>query len=500
MLHRFLTRLPFYHHAWFAYLRFLLRAFIKDECSQKAASLTYTTLLSIVPVLTVVLVIFSSVPALEGMRDQLEAMIYENVIPSSGAQISQYIEHFTEKSSNLGLVGVLGMFVTAILTLMTIEQAFNKIWRVQHRSGGMSSVIRYWVMITLGPIVLGAVFGASSAIQSLSFLNQKVAGYGIDWGLWGYLLSFVLVAIGFIGMYWLIPKVRVPVKNAAIAGVITAVLFESLKQVFGAAMANFTSYEAIYGAFAALPIFLLWIYLSWNLILLGVQISYTLTVFDTKETLVRHPLLSLLDMLNLTYKNHQQGETVSEQSLRAMLGASEKPKWHLYLAQLTDNNLLTATKDGNYTLKTDLSTVSLWRLYQSLPYPLPIRNELSALPAHNGDPWYQQLHGQMQHIERVAKDELHLSLAELFDGTPLREKSPENPPQSDKENQAEPSLIDTDKKPLSHEDKALHEQIQHLQTASDIHTIPEIDSPSEQAKSLVQRGKIWLKKHLPNLG
>lgn len=418
----FLNKLPFAHHAWFMYLRLLVRHFTEDECQQKAASLTYTTLLAIVPVLTVVLVIFSSVPALEGVRDQMQAAIYNNVMPSSGAQISGYIQNFAEKSSNLGIVGVIGLFVTAILTLITIEHAFNKIWRVDDRSGGISSLIRYWVMITMGPIVLGVIFGASSAIASLNFLNQKIAGYGIDWGVWAYLLSFGLMVVGFIGMYWFIPKAQVPIKNAAIAGTIIAVLFELLKQIFGTVMTNFTSYEAIYGAFAALPIFLLWIYLSWNLILLGVQISYTLTIFDTQEVPVRHPLLSLLDMLNLTYKKYQQGQTVSEDELRKTLGRKELPKWHTYLNLLLDNNLITPTRDNRYTLKTDLKTVNLWQFYKNLPYPLPIRRELDELKAADYDPWFVELYKQLTRIEKVANDELDISLSELFDGTPLREK------------------------------------------------------------------------------
>lgn len=418
----FLNKLPFAHQAWFMYLRMLIRHFIADDCQQKAASLTYTTLLSLVPILTVVLVVFSSVPALEGVRGQMQDVIYSNLMPSSGNQMSHYFEQFAEKSSNLGLVGVLGLFVTTIMTLMTVETAFNKIWRVQERSGGMTSILRYWGMITLGPIVLGVAFGASSAIQSVDFLNRKIGGYGIDWSLWAYLVSFGVMTAGFIGMYWFIPKVQVPIKNAAIAGVVSAVLFETLKTVFGSLMTNFTSYEAIYGAFAALPIFLLWIYLSWNIILLGVEISYTLTIFDTKEVPVRHPLLSLLDMLNLSYKRYQEGKTVSEQELRDVLGRKELPKWSLYLEQLLHNKLLVRTKDDQYTLKTDLNTITLWRFYKSLPYPLPIKDELDALQSADYDPWFVELYRNLTRVEHTAKKELDISLAYLLSSTPMREK------------------------------------------------------------------------------
>lgn len=412
---KFLDKLPFAHQNWFLYLRLLFRQFMQDECQQKAASLTYTTLLSIVPVLTVVLVIFSSIPALESVRDQVQTMIYDNVMPSSGEQIRQHLQSFTEKSSNLGIVGVVGLFVTAILTLNTIEHAFNHIWRVPNRSGGFGSLIRYWVMITLGPIVLGVIFGASSAIQSLSFLNQKFAGYGIDWGAWGYLLSFCLMALGFVGMYWLIPKTQVPIKNAAIAGIVIAILFELLKQIFGTVMSNFTSYEAIYGAFAALPIFLMWIYLSWNLVLLGVQISHTLTVFDGKHSVNRHSLISLLKMLNLTYKQYQLGSSVSEQDLRTILSSSEQLKWGAYLQQLLSNNLLITTKNNEYTLKTDLKTINLWHFCKKLPYPLPTSDDLERINLQEYE-WLTPLQSRLNQVEKTAEKQLNITLGELFDG------------------------------------------------------------------------------------
>lgn len=419
---QFLNKLPFAHHAWFMYLRLLFRHFLNDGCSQKAASLTYTTLLSLVPIITVILVVFSMVPALADVREQVQNAIYSNLLPASNATISEHIDHFAQKSSNLGLLGVLGLFVTTIMTLITIEEAFNKIWRVSERSGGLSSILRYWTMITLAPIVLGVAFGASSAIRGISFMNQQIAGYGIDWAVWAQIVSFLFTVAGFIGMYWFIPKVKVPIKYAAIAGVIAALLFEILKQLFGTVMTNFTSYEAIYGAFAALPAFLLWIYLSWNVILLGVEISYTLTIFDTKEVAVRHPMLSLLDMLNLIYKRYQQGKTVSEKELRDVLGRKELPKWNLYIDELIQSELIANTKDDHYILRTNLDSISLWQFYKTLPYPLPIKDELDKLQQADYDPWFVELYKQLDKIEDVAKQELNISLGELFEGTPLRQK------------------------------------------------------------------------------
>ena len=426
VMENLLKKLPFLHQRWFQFLRFLTRHFFEDDCQQKAASLTYTTLLSIVPILTVLLMILSSVPALASVRAQIYEVVYSNLLPQSSLQVSKYINTFAEQSSNLTIIGAMVLVFTTIMTLTTIERAFNQIWRVENRSGGMKSMLRYWTIVTLGPLVLGTAFLASSAVQSLSFLNRQIAGYGIDWSFWVQVVSFGITVAGFISMYWFIPKARVPAKNAAIAGIFVAIIFELMKNLFGTVMANFTSYEVIYGAFAALPIFLLWIYLSWNLILLGVEISYTLTIFETEEVYPRHPLLSLLDMLNLVYTHHLKGEAVSEQALRNVLGRKELPKWYTYLKYLQDSNLITMTEEEDYVLKKDLSKMTLWDFYRTLPYPLPIKDELDEMNPKDQKPWLSLLVNRFENTEAYAKQQLNVPLNAIFTHSEPRKKSAEN--------------------------------------------------------------------------
>ncbi len=442
---KLIKKFPFMQQHWFQFLRFLTRHFFEDNCQQKAASLTYTTMLSIVPILTVLLMILSSVPALASVRAQIYEVIYSNLLPQSGLQVSKYINNFAEKSTNLTAIGAMVLFVTTIMTLTTIERAFNQIWRVEERSGGIKSMMRYWTIVTLGPLVLGTAFIASSTVQSLSFLNRQIAGYGIDWSFWVQVVSIGVTVAGFIAMYWFIPKARVPFKNAAIAGVFVAILFELLKYVFGSVMTNFTSYEAIYGAFAALPIFLLWIFLSWNLILLGVEISYTLTIFETEEVYPRHPLLSLLDMLHLVHSHHLKGDAVSEQELRDVLGRKELPKWYTYINYLQDSNLITTTEDGEYVLKKDLGRMTLWDFYRTLPYPLPIKDELDEMKQEDHKPWLGLLVHRFVNTEACAKEQLNLPLEHIFAHSQPRQKTPvEDNTAAHSKSQFEPIAYDKD--------------------------------------------------------
>lgn len=425
---RFLNKLPFAHHAWFMYLRLLVRHFLDDNCTQKAASLTYTTLLSIVPMIAILLVVFSTVPALESVREQVQTAIYNNLLPSSSNQVIEYIDNFAKNLARFTLVGISVLLFTTVSMLITIETAFNQIWRIEEKTGGLKSILHYVAMIICLPIVLAVAFMASSTIQSLHFLNKKIGGYGIDWAIWAEVASFGFVVLGFIGIYFLLPKVKVPFKNAVIAGIVIAILFECVKRFFGLAVSNFTSYQAVYGAFAVLPIFLMWVYLSWNLILLGVEISYTLTIFDSKELPVRHPLLSLLDMVNLIYKNQKNQKSTSKQEIRAILGRKELPKWQTYLRQLESARLIQQTHKGNYRLRTDLDSVSLWQFYRSLPYPLPIKDELIALEQTEHDLWSMGIYDKLKAIENQTRTTLDMPLSNLFDNAPVRQKQSSSTP------------------------------------------------------------------------
>lgn len=128
-----LKKLSIFKHKWVQFLMYLIKNFIDDNCSQKAALLTYTTLLSIVPILTLLFVILSTIPQLAGVREQIQNAIFSNILPSTGLQVTKYLNQFTSNSSNLTIIGVGILFFTTISTLTTIETAFNQIWRVEKK-------------------------------------------------------------------------------------------------------------------------------------------------------------------------------------------------------------------------------------------------------------------------------------------------------------------------------------------------------------------------------
>lgn len=414
MIEKYLTRLPFYSKTWFQFVLFVLRRFEADRCREQAGSLTYTTLFAVVPMLTVFLVIISSIKALEPARQQLQQLIYSNFLPKTTIAFDKVLTAFTDKSNNLTIIGILFLFVTTVMMLTSIENVFNRIWRVREKRGGMIGFMRYWTIISLGPIILGSAFVLSSTVASMNLLSSHLAGYEVDGAFLLWVISFTLSILGFFILYWTIPNRSVPIKAALFAGIFSASIFELLKNLFGYIMSNFTSYEIIYGAFAALPIFLLWIFLSWNIVLLGVEISYALTAFYTGKEQRRHPVIMLLDILQLFHLKQQNGESMSDKEALDVLGREEIGHWPSYVLLLEQQNLVKRTDNNEYVLVRNLTQVDFWSFYKSLPYPLPRRPDVKNIHIDDHE-WMQRIGPMFEEADDYLAAKLSLPLASIFE-------------------------------------------------------------------------------------
>ena len=214
MIEAYLKKLPFYDKKWFQFVLFVIRRFEADRCREQAGSLTYTTLFAVVPMLTVFLVIISSIKALEPARQQLQLLIYSNFLPKTTIAFDKALNAFTDKSSNLTVIGVLFLFITTVMMLTSIETVFNRIWRVKETRGGILGFMRYWTIISLGPILLGSAFVISSTAASLNVLSNNFSGYELDGAFVFWCISFSLTILGFFILNWTIPNRSVPIKAA----------------------------------------------------------------------------------------------------------------------------------------------------------------------------------------------------------------------------------------------------------------------------------------------
>lgn len=413
MLEQYFKKLPFYDHTWFQFALFVIKRFEADRCREQSGALTYTTLFAVVPMLTVFLVIISSISALEPARQQLQQLIYSNFLPKTTIAFDKALNAFTSKSSNLTVIGILFLFVTTVLMLTSIETVFNRIWRVRETRGGIVGFMRYWTIISLGPILLGSAFVISSTIASMNLLSSNFVGYDVDGAYVFGLISFALTVLGFFILYWTIPNRPVPARAAMIAALFSSTVFVLLKNLFGFVMANFTSYEIIYGAFAAVPIFLLWIFLSWNIVLLGVEISYAITAFNAHKESKRHPVIMLMDLLQLFYNKQKLGEAVSDAEALEVLGREEIGRWPTYMHLLTQQNLIKCTGDERFVLVRNLNEVDFWQFYCTLPYPLPRKRDLAVVSAEKV--WVKKIGPALNESDEFLNARLSIPLSYIFD-------------------------------------------------------------------------------------
>jgi membrane protein len=254
------------------FFAYLLRRFNQDRCLQIASSLTFTTLLALVPLATIVLTLMSAFPVFSGLSEHIHAFLLANMLPEkAGKIVSGYIEQFTGRAGRLTAVGTAFLALTAFMLMFTIEHAFNSIWRVSRPRPVAQRILVYWATLTLGPVLIGASLSITSYLVGASLgltRETPLAGTAILW-----LVPFVLTWAAFTLLYYFVPNRAVRPRHALAGGLVAAFVFEVMKRSFAYYIAQFPSYTLVYGAFAVIPIFLLWIYFSWTVIVIGALIT-----------------------------------------------------------------------------------------------------------------------------------------------------------------------------------------------------------------------------------
>ncbi len=227
------------------------------------------------PLVAIALAMFAAFPAFADLRAELQRLIFESFLPNAGEAAGEHFTRFVENATQLTAPGILGLAVTAVLLLANIDGALNAVWRVAEGRALATQLLVYWALLTLGPLLVG------SSISLSGYVFAAVRIFGVEHALGGLAgvsrgLSVVLAALGFGVMYFIVPNRRIHPAHALAGGITAAVLFEILKAAFGLYVAHFPSYRAVYGAMAAVPLFLVWLYLSWLAVLFGAEVAAAL--------------------------------------------------------------------------------------------------------------------------------------------------------------------------------------------------------------------------------
>ena len=398
---------------WLKLGRYVQRRYFADGCSDSAAALTYMTLFALVPLMTVMYAILSAVPAFQEVGMQIQNMIFENFVPATGQEVQDYLVQFSQKARQLTGVGVIFLGVTAIIMLKNIEKTFNRIWQTRGNRSGLSSFLLYWAILSLGPLCIGLALGISTYLVSLKVMFSPVDSIGLGPHLLR-VLPYLLTCIAFTLIFWAVPNCRVPFKNALVGGLITALVFELAKQLFTSIVAN-TSYQTIYGTFAAIPLFLMWIYLSWLILLAGAELVSALSGFASRADDRYSDMMIALGVLELLWRNYQHGLPVTEQHLLRQRWLLDRhsvsaERWTPIRDKLFSAGLLRETGNGEYVPGRDLSHFRLWDLLQVLGYvPDTPHLEHDVIPG-----WMERSIELLDSINNHDRQTLSMTLHELF--------------------------------------------------------------------------------------
>lgn len=353
--------------------------FSNDDGPRYSAALTYTSLFAVVPMLTVIYSMLAALPVFRGVGDELEMMLFDHLVPTTGEVIQDYMANFAQQARQLTLMGVTTLIITAGLMIVNIEKAFNSIFRVEKQRKGLQAFLIYWAALSLGPLTLGAALVLNSYLTTLPLL-ATLDGYtgGNITSLWR-LLPFVMSGLAFTLMYWAIPNCRVKFSHAVQGGFAMAILFETAKRGFSWFVTSFPSYEFIYGAFAAFPLFLLWVYISWTLILFcaqwvalqGLKEDGLITSSNTQGKKL-NPSLQIILILYQIWLAFGKAEGVQESQISRLISVKGAEDWKISLSWLEENNwaVFNSTKQAWYPAR-DFNQANLTELVNNLPWALP---------------------------------------------------------------------------------------------------------------------------------
>lgn len=342
----------------------------RDQFLRVAASLSYTSLLALVPLLAIAVAIFAAFPAFGDARGQLQEFISSSMLPDAGQSVHVYLQRFVSATGGLTAIGVVGIGVTALLMLTTIETAFNAIYRVAQARPIVSSILIYWAVITLGPLLLGASLSLSGSLTQWRSAVEGVAPpqvSGAVRALTSVTFSFLFLTV----LFQVVPNRPVAWKDAAIGGAVAAVLFVALRSGFSRFLVNGETYRTLYGALAVIPLFLVSMYLSWAVVLFGAVMTAALPEWRAKIAARGAPkgagarLGMALDLLATLREAQKAGDRVKRREVLVSVAAAEAQVDQV-MAALHGAGFVVRDEHGQWLLARDLGETPLSDLLAAL--------------------------------------------------------------------------------------------------------------------------------------
>ena len=391
-------------------LRYFANRFVEDRLNANSAALTFVSLFALVPLLTVTLSIASALPAAGDIQGKLNEFLVQFLLPESSTQVVQYLSTFIAQARSLTIFGVIILLASAILMLRNVEIALNHIWRNRANRTPLQSFLLYWAVLSLGPIAIGLGLGVRAYLFAATNDWGDIHLFGLGSLLIG-LLPFAISTIGLTCLYAVVPNCQVPLRHALIGGIFAASTFTLARMLFTVVMAQ-SSYTLVYGAFAAVPLFLLWIYVTWIIVLIGAVLTHSLSAYQTAEQAQTPTLMKALDILYLFWRAQADGRGIAElEIIRAndlLHGGIDADSWRNIRDTLIAAQLLKRLDRGHYLLSRDLHGVTLAELARLIHAEPDFRQGGHTLP------WRQAASALLQTSQEQESSLLATTLADLF--------------------------------------------------------------------------------------
>ena len=387
-------------------LHFIAVRFGQDRCAEMAASLTFTTLLSLVPLIAIALSLFSAFPVFDDFSENIKKFLLANMLPETGGKmISRYVEQFAESAAKLTAVGIVFLGLTAMLMMHSIDAAFNTIWRVSRPRTVVQRVLIYWAMLTLAPLLIGGSLSLTSWLTGMSVgYAKQIPEFGV---VMLKVAPVLLTTLAFSLMFRVVPNRFVPLRHAIIGGAVAAAAFESMNHAFAYYIAHFPTYKLVYGAFASIPIFLLWIYLSWLTILLGALIASSLSHWrgnPVQELTAAARLYYALRILRAMSEGMRSGsvQTTPALSMQLRIGFDTLEQ---ILEELARANVVRKLAGKGWAMIRDAEHVQLSELYRLFVF------DPSSMAVRQDD---AEIHLWLEQMEQRVAEATALTLHDLF--------------------------------------------------------------------------------------
>ena len=344
----------FVYFCWAIALRFR-----EERATQTAGSLAYTSLLSLVPLLTVALAISSAFPVFENAVDALQSFLVENVLPEAPGvdSIIEQIDSFTRNAGRLTAIGIIGFMVTAVMLMLTIDNALNRIFRVQRRRSMLQNIFVYWAILTLAPVLIGVSLSMTTVALAASVGSV-------------YVVPFFFTCVALSILYGVVPARRVELRHAVIGGIVAGAGFELAKRAFALYLQQVPTYTLIYGAFATVPIFLVWLYVSWVVVLGGAVFTAMLPAYYAKPEQSMKPgerLGELLGALTILGRAHGVGKVISLNAIAREL-RTQPYRLEVVLVRAAARRWVARTEKDGWVLARDPATIPLSDLYREFVF------------------------------------------------------------------------------------------------------------------------------------